>query len=252
MRLLGDDTRLRLLRLLSHEALNVSELTAILGVAQSGVSRHLGLLREAGLVAEQRAGTFTVVPARARRGSGGRAARRALELAPRGLRRRHPGIARRRCATGGSAARPSRELRPQRGRRRAAPARAGPELGRVGARARPAAAAARRRRPRLRRGLSHDRDRAMGATRHRRRSIEGRARARPRARGAAQGAQHRLEARRARTRAARRRLGRRRAALAVAAPRGEAGGRARRSASDPAAGRPARCSSISASTIRPG
>ena len=60
MRLLGDDTRLRLMRLLSREALNVSELTAILGVAQSGVSRHLGLLRDADLVTEQRAGTFTV------------------------------------------------------------------------------------------------------------------------------------------------------------------------------------------------
>jgi len=59
LRLLGDETRLRLLRLLSREALNVSELTAILGVAQSGVSRHLGLLREAGLVAEQRGGTFS-------------------------------------------------------------------------------------------------------------------------------------------------------------------------------------------------
>jgi len=59
LRLLGDDTRLRLLRLLSKEALNVSELTAVLGVAQSGVSRHLGLLRDAGLVVEKRAGTFT-------------------------------------------------------------------------------------------------------------------------------------------------------------------------------------------------
>ncbi|MEZ5320199.1 MAG: metalloregulator ArsR/SmtB family transcription factor [Vicinamibacterales bacterium] len=59
LRLLGDDTRLRLLRLLAREPLNVSELTAVLGVAQSGVSRHLGLLREAGLVVEQRAGAFT-------------------------------------------------------------------------------------------------------------------------------------------------------------------------------------------------
>jgi SAM-dependent methyltransferase len=59
LRLLGDETRLRLLRLLSREALNVSELTAVLGVAQSGVSRHLGLLRDAGLVAEERSGTFT-------------------------------------------------------------------------------------------------------------------------------------------------------------------------------------------------
>lgn len=58
-RLLGDDVRLRLLRLLSAERLNVSELTGILGIAQSGVSRHLGLLKEAGLVAESRDGAFT-------------------------------------------------------------------------------------------------------------------------------------------------------------------------------------------------
>ena len=57
-RLLGDDVRLRLLRLLTHERLNVSELTAILGVAQSGVSRHLGLLRDAGFVEEQREASF--------------------------------------------------------------------------------------------------------------------------------------------------------------------------------------------------
>jgi DNA-binding transcriptional ArsR family regulator len=49
-RLLGDDARLRILRLLDAERLNVTELTAILGIAQSGVSRHLGLLKEAGLV----------------------------------------------------------------------------------------------------------------------------------------------------------------------------------------------------------
>src|SRR5262249_21982165 len=59
LRLLGDETRLRLLRALSREALNVSELTAVLGLAQSGVSRHLGLLRDAGLVAEDRTGGFT-------------------------------------------------------------------------------------------------------------------------------------------------------------------------------------------------
>ena len=59
LRLLGDETRLRLLRLLAQESLNVSELTAILGVAQSGVSRHLGLLKDAGLVKEQRTGTFS-------------------------------------------------------------------------------------------------------------------------------------------------------------------------------------------------
>jgi 2-polyprenyl-3-methyl-5-hydroxy-6-metoxy-1,4-benzoquinol methylase len=58
-RLLGDDGRLRLLRLVMNERLNVSELTAILGIAQSGVSRHLGMLREAGLVREDREGGFT-------------------------------------------------------------------------------------------------------------------------------------------------------------------------------------------------
>lgn len=58
-RLLGDEARLRLLRLLSLERLNVSELTGILGIAQSGVSRHLGLLKDAGLVEEQREGGYT-------------------------------------------------------------------------------------------------------------------------------------------------------------------------------------------------
>jgi ArsR family transcriptional regulator len=53
-RLLGDTTRLRLLRVLAQDRFNVSELTGILGVAQSGVSRHLGLLRDAGLIAEER------------------------------------------------------------------------------------------------------------------------------------------------------------------------------------------------------
>jgi SAM-dependent methyltransferase len=57
-RLLADGTRLRLLRILRHDRFNVSELTAILGVAQSGVSRHLGLLKDAGLVTEQREGGY--------------------------------------------------------------------------------------------------------------------------------------------------------------------------------------------------
>jgi SAM-dependent methyltransferase len=58
-RLLGDEARLRLLRVLSRERLNVTELTGILALAQSGVSRHLGLLKEAGLVAEERDGGFS-------------------------------------------------------------------------------------------------------------------------------------------------------------------------------------------------
>jgi SAM-dependent methyltransferase len=58
-RLLGDEARLRLLRLLSRERLNVTELTGILGLAQSGVSRHLGLLKEAGLIVEEKDAGFT-------------------------------------------------------------------------------------------------------------------------------------------------------------------------------------------------
>jgi SAM-dependent methyltransferase len=58
-RVLGDAARLRLLRLVAAERLNVSELTGILGIAQSGVSRHLGLLKDAGLVAEERDAGFT-------------------------------------------------------------------------------------------------------------------------------------------------------------------------------------------------
>ena len=58
-RLLGDAVRLRLLRVLTDERLNVTELTGILGIAQSGVSRHLGLLKDAKLVSEERDGGFS-------------------------------------------------------------------------------------------------------------------------------------------------------------------------------------------------
>lgn len=58
-RLLGDEARLRLLRLLDAERLNVTELTGILGLAQSGVSRHLRLLKEAGFVVEEKDAGFS-------------------------------------------------------------------------------------------------------------------------------------------------------------------------------------------------
>ena len=48
-----------MLRLLDAERLNVSELTGILGIAQSGVSRHLGLLKDAGLLDEDREGGYS-------------------------------------------------------------------------------------------------------------------------------------------------------------------------------------------------
>ena len=58
-RLLGDEARLRLLRVLDRERLNVGELTSIVGLAQSGVSRHLGMLKEAGLVSEEKDAGYT-------------------------------------------------------------------------------------------------------------------------------------------------------------------------------------------------
>jgi ArsR family transcriptional regulator len=75
-RVLGDAARLRLLRVLARERLNVTELTGVLGLAQSGVSRHLGLLKDAGLVREEKDGGFSyyrldpsLVDAEARAGS---------------------------------------------------------------------------------------------------------------------------------------------------------------------------------------
>lgn len=56
LRLLADDTRLRLLLLLRQEELSVAELQEILGMGQSRISSHLAQLRTAQLVADRRAG----------------------------------------------------------------------------------------------------------------------------------------------------------------------------------------------------
>jgi ubiquinone/menaquinone biosynthesis C-methylase UbiE len=55
---LSDPTRMRILSLLEREELVVQELMAVLGMAQSRVSRHLAILREAGLLADRRDGTY--------------------------------------------------------------------------------------------------------------------------------------------------------------------------------------------------
>jgi ArsR family transcriptional regulator len=54
----GDQTRLRLLRLLSEGETCVCDLMAVLKQPQSKVSRHLGYLRRAGLVADRRQGRW--------------------------------------------------------------------------------------------------------------------------------------------------------------------------------------------------
>jgi|CXWL01.1.fsa_nt_gi ArsR family transcriptional regulator len=56
-RAFAETTRRRILQLLSREELNVSELVAILRQPQSTISRHLRVLRTAGLLRDRRAGT---------------------------------------------------------------------------------------------------------------------------------------------------------------------------------------------------
>lgn len=54
---LGDETRLRLCALLRDRELCVGELVQVTGLAQSGVSTHLGRLREAGFLRDRRKGS---------------------------------------------------------------------------------------------------------------------------------------------------------------------------------------------------
>lgn len=56
LRLLGDEGRVRLLRLLEKEELSVAELQEILGMGQSRISMQLSQLKQAGLVEVRRAG----------------------------------------------------------------------------------------------------------------------------------------------------------------------------------------------------
>lgn len=65
-RTLGDPTRLRLLAALGEAELSVGDLAEVLDLAQSGVSRHLALLKGSGLVEDRREGTsayYRVPPA---------------------------------------------------------------------------------------------------------------------------------------------------------------------------------------------
>jgi ArsR family transcriptional regulator len=54
----ADANRLRILRILAGGPFNVAEITEVLGVGQSTVSRHLKILADAGLVEARRAGTW--------------------------------------------------------------------------------------------------------------------------------------------------------------------------------------------------
>ena len=54
----ADRTRLRILALLAAEEVCVCQLVAVLGLSQPAVSRHLGILRRAGLIVPERRGRW--------------------------------------------------------------------------------------------------------------------------------------------------------------------------------------------------
>ena len=58
-RALGDDTRLRIVALLSHGELCVCHVQEALGLTQPNASRQLGILKNAGVVQSRREGTWT-------------------------------------------------------------------------------------------------------------------------------------------------------------------------------------------------
>lgn len=64
MRALADPTRLRIMRLLSAMELAVGELAQVLGQSQPRVSRHVGILCDAGLAERQREGSWVFLRAR--------------------------------------------------------------------------------------------------------------------------------------------------------------------------------------------
>ena len=55
---LSDPTRLRLTAILDHFELNVNEIVSVVDMIQSGVSRHLKILLEAGLLVSRKDGSF--------------------------------------------------------------------------------------------------------------------------------------------------------------------------------------------------
>ena len=56
LRALGEETRLRLLRLVFDKPLSVNEISERLGVTQYNVSKHLRIMREAGLLETEKNG----------------------------------------------------------------------------------------------------------------------------------------------------------------------------------------------------
>jgi ubiquinone/menaquinone biosynthesis C-methylase UbiE len=81
LRAVGEITRLRLLSILSHGELNVSELTQVLGQSQPRISRHLKLMSDAGLLDRYKEGSWVLFRIR-EQGPGGELARAIVARLP--------------------------------------------------------------------------------------------------------------------------------------------------------------------------
>jgi ubiquinone/menaquinone biosynthesis C-methylase UbiE len=75
----AETTRIRIMFILSHGELNVSELTYVLGQSQPRVSRHLKLMTEAGLLSRYKEGNWVLFRLR-QEGLGGALARSLVEM----------------------------------------------------------------------------------------------------------------------------------------------------------------------------
>lgn len=60
LRALGDDTRLRALRLIAQAPRSTQELAALVGISEAGLSKHLRVLAEAGVVNTRRDGYYVL------------------------------------------------------------------------------------------------------------------------------------------------------------------------------------------------
>lgn len=58
LRVVGDDKRLRILKMLERRRLCVCEITAVLGIRQPTVSRHLRRLEKMGLIEQEQNGYY--------------------------------------------------------------------------------------------------------------------------------------------------------------------------------------------------
>ena len=55
---LSDKNRIRIYKMLQQKSMCVCEITAVLGLAASTVSRHLGILKEAGFIHDHKSGKW--------------------------------------------------------------------------------------------------------------------------------------------------------------------------------------------------